>query len=236
VTYYNNGFTATFDLELDSAPDNNGVPGSWSAFSGTVLAGANPQTSTTNTYAILSGYNPWVSVILTAAGSSGTVNGTAYGCRIDNCAALFAASGGLTANVNLIEVGGASIALGQAPAANSIPVVLPSNSSLTGCTSQAETALSGTGYTQIVAGSGTKVIHVCNIAWTSAASNVPVVNTFAVAFGSCSGSPTQILSLPGITGYTDNFFGSLAGAAGAALCASESVSNSDNVTVTYAQY
>jgi hypothetical protein len=61
------------------------------------------------------------------------------------------------------------------------------------------------------------------------------VNTFTVAFGVCASAPTEALNVAGVTGYTDTFGGTLAGAASAAMCAKESVANSDKVTVTYSQ-
>jgi len=206
--YKSTGFTV-IAMELDSAPDSSGSAGSWVAFNGTAQVGSNSMTSTAGAYVILtaatSGYVPWVSINLGTATGTGTVTAGAYGYKGD----VFFSSGG----------GGGG---------GTTPII-------SACTSQASVALSGTGYTQIVAGSGTKEIYVCNIAYSSVASNVPVVNTFSVAFGTCASTPTQELLLGGITGYTDNFFGSLVGTAGGALCASESVSESDIVYVSYLQ-
>jgi hypothetical protein len=227
LAYKSHGFTV-ISIELDSAEDSaSGTPGTWAAFNGTaLLSTTTPMTSLTGSYyigsAAIAGYVPWLSIELTTATGTGSVQAYAYGYRSN---AGSAGGGGGSSNVNIADVGGAAT-----------PALNGGLATWSGCGSKVEQALSSTSYTSIVAGSGTKVIHVCNVAYSSAASNVPVVNTFALAFGTCASSPTQILSLPGITGYVDNFYGSLAGAAGAALCASESVAESDNVTVTYSQY
>ena len=104
------------------------------------------------------------------------------------------------------------------------------------CPSQAQVALSGTGYTQIVAASGSTVIRVCKVFVTSVSGGNPVVNTFNIAFGTCAGSPTQIFTAGGVTGFDEDFGGSLRSAASGALCVKESTANSDLVTVTYVQY
>jgi len=225
VTYYDsNGAALTaLSLELDSAPDNAGAAGTWAPFVGSIVSGVNPNIAVTNAFTTVTGYNKWISLDLSGLTGSGTVQAYAYGCRSLTCAPLVTATGGGGITVDITQVGGVAVPDG------SLPV-------LSGCASQATVPLSGTGYTQIVAGSGTKVIHVCNLVWGSGAANAPVVNTFSLAFGVCAGSPTQALALPGVTGYTDYFGGSLAGAAGAALCASEAVANSDVVTVTYSLF
>jgi hypothetical protein len=104
------------------------------------------------------------------------------------------------------------------------------------CASSAEVALSGTGYTEIVAASGSTVIRVCKVMVTSASSGTPVVNTFTAAFGTCASSPTEIFNLAGITGMDSDFPGALRGASGTAFCMKESTANSDKVTVLYARY
>lgn len=133
VVYSSTGFSA-LSLRLDSASDSSGSAGSWGAFSGSSITltgcgSTNPMTTTTQNCLSINGYNPWVSVNLTAVTGSGKITGYLYGCRIDHCAALFQAAGGggATSNVNLIQVGGASVALGQAAMAASIPVVVASN-------------------------------------------------------------------------------------------------------------
>ena len=101
------------------------------------------------------------------------------------------------------------------------------------CDSQAIVTLSGTGYNSVVSGTASQVIRICNVAVTSASGGVPNVNTFSLAFGTCAGSPTEAVNLAGVTGYTDQFFGSLRGASAAAFCVSEAVANGDKIAVTY---
>lgn len=104
------------------------------------------------------------------------------------------------------------------------------------CGNSVQVALSGTAYTQIVAASGATVIRVCKLFVTSASVGTPNTNTFNVAFGTCAGTPTQILTAAGVTGLDSDFGGALRGAAGAAMCIKEATANSDPVTVTYAQF
>jgi hypothetical protein len=103
------------------------------------------------------------------------------------------------------------------------------------CDTSAEVALSGTAYTQIVAGSGSQVIRVCKLFVTSSSGGAPTVTTFTVGFGSCAGTPTEKLIAAGVTGIDLDFSGALRGAAGDALCVKEGASQSDKVTVTYAR-
>lgn len=86
VTYLNDGF-ATVTLTVQSASDSGGAPGPWAAFVGTVLTGLNPNTSITNAYSILGGYNPWVRVSLSSTGA-GLVRGTLYGYKAGTGGAL----------------------------------------------------------------------------------------------------------------------------------------------------
>ena len=83
--------------------------------------------------------------------------------------------------------------------------------------------------------SNSTVISLCNLAVTSASGGVPNVNTFTLAFGTCGSSPTEIENISGVTGYTDQFFGSLAGTAGQAFCMKEATANSDKVFASFLQ-
>ena len=215
LTYYATGFSGV-SVRLDSADDSSGNPGSWGAFSGTALSAsgcttANPQTATGHGCLMITGANPWVSINVTSVSGSGTITGYAYGCRADHCSALF----GVASSPSGGGGGGGS----------STPL----------CNAQVDVTLSGTGYNTVVAASGSTVIKVCNIVWTSSSGGNPSVNTITVAFGSCGGSPTEAFQLAGVTGYTDSFNATLASAAGGALCVKESVANSDHVSITYTQ-
>lgn len=93
MSYDANGFSP-IQVELQSAPDSSGSPGTWAAFTGTVVDGANPSTSTTNASLRMTGYQPWVRVILLSATGTGTVTGTLYGCRAPGCSQGTAGGGG----------------------------------------------------------------------------------------------------------------------------------------------
>lgn len=122
-SYANTGFSA-ITLAFQSAPNVSGAAGSWSTFAGgSLVSGINPNTNTTGTFTWIVGYNPWVRVALTAATGSGTVDGAVYGFRIPSAGS----SPSATANVNLVDVGGAAIALGQTTMAGSLPVAIASN-------------------------------------------------------------------------------------------------------------
>ena len=98
-------------------------------------------------------------------------------------------------------------------------------------TNSVQVALSGTAYTQIIAGSN--VLRIWKVFVTSVSGGNPSVNTFNIAFGTCASTPTQIFTAGGVTGFDEDFGGALRSGSGQALCIKESVANSDLVTVTY---
>jgi len=230
-------FTAA-TATLQSAPNTAaGVPGSWSTFAGaTALQNTNPVTiaaSPAQGFFSLVGYNPWVRVLFTVTGgpATGVVNGAAFGWRIPS------AGTAQTGSSNVTIVG----PLGQAVMASSIPVVIASNQSAIPvttspfCTLKNEITLSGTGYNTLIPASGSTVISICNIVATSASGGTPNVNTFSLAFGTCGSSPTEAVNVAGVTGYTDQFGGTLKSAGGNAACFSEATANGDKVSVTFSQ-
>jgi len=77
-SYLSNGFTGE-TVTVQSAPDNNGVPGTWVTFVGTATVGANPMTATTYASVQLTGYNPWVRINLNGITGTGTVRGILTG-------------------------------------------------------------------------------------------------------------------------------------------------------------
>lgn len=81
LNYTSQGFTGV-TVTVESASDNGGVPGVWTAFSGTVNIGSNPQTATTQGLVQLSGFNPWIRVTLSGTTGVGTVRGTLYGYKL----------------------------------------------------------------------------------------------------------------------------------------------------------
>ena len=237
VTYYDsdNSALTALSLAFESAPDNAGAAGSWGSFVGTIISGINPNTSNTNAFTTFTGYNKWVSVNLSGLTGTGNVQVYAYGCRSLTCAPLVtAATGG--GNVTIVAP------LGQTTMSASIPVTVASDQSplgeLLSCSSSAEVPLSGTGYTEIVAGTAAQVIHVCKVFVTSAATGTPSVNTFSIARATVStcASPTEMVLAAGVTGIDSDYGGALRSAASQSICVSETVANSDKVTITYAKY
>lgn len=84
VVYFSTGFSA-LSLEVQSAPDNGGAPGTWVAFPGMVAQGVNPNTATDQAASRLLGYFPWNRVRLNSVTGSGSIRGRLYGCRAPGC-------------------------------------------------------------------------------------------------------------------------------------------------------
>jgi hypothetical protein len=128
VTSNNSGFSA-INLVLQSAPNNAGVPGTWVTYAGaTAIAGANPITSTTQTYFTLVGYNPWVRINLSSKTGSGVVSGSALGWRsLEAAGAAGVVVITTPSNVNVADWGGAATSLGQKAMAASVPVTWASD-------------------------------------------------------------------------------------------------------------
>jgi hypothetical protein len=78
--YFNQGFSG-LTVTVQSAQDVAGVPGSWGTFAGSVLAGSNPDTTTTSSTVRLEGYFPWLRVTVSGLTGSGTIRGRLYGYR-----------------------------------------------------------------------------------------------------------------------------------------------------------
>src|SRR5579864_5063582 len=76
ITYFSDGFSA-LSIELDGAPDNNGVAGSWAAIAGTsvcTLTGTNPNTAATSATTVFANcYFPWISINLSSVTGSGSI-------------------------------------------------------------------------------------------------------------------------------------------------------------------
>ena len=83
ITYNTQGVTAS-SFELDQAPDNNGVPGSWSTWTSPAIGTAFPIV-TSAAGAVGQGtafnYQPWVSINLNSATGTGIVYGLVVGWR-----------------------------------------------------------------------------------------------------------------------------------------------------------
>ena len=158
---------------------------------------SNPNTSTTtSTFTQLTGYQPWARVSLNTATGSGIVTGVAFGWRIPSASGSGSGGGG-TSNVAIVSPLGpqtaatsvAAVSQGQAATGSA----LSGNPTLVGgsdgtdvrniatdingdtsslCTnpatySQALFNLSGSGNTQIAAGTSGKQIRVCQISFST---------------------------------------------------------------------
>lgn len=78
LQYTSTGFSAQ-SVQLEWAPDVNGAPGSWVAFTGTeVTQGTNPSTASSATIQ-LSNYHPWIRANVTSVTGTGTINITISG-------------------------------------------------------------------------------------------------------------------------------------------------------------
>ena len=84
---YNITGLSTATITLQSAPNLAGIPGTWATYANQVVTGgtsggANPSTITSGAaYVTLMGYNPWVRVLISSIGGTGSIQGAAYGWR-----------------------------------------------------------------------------------------------------------------------------------------------------------
>lgn len=252
VTYASSGFSGV-SVILQGAANNAGVPGSYgTGFSvqQSIVTGSNPMTNTTGGFLWVVGYSPWVRIAAGTLTGSGVINGAAYGWRIPSSGNSGGGSGGCVGTASTPCIVAGPDAAGAAPTKNPVQIAGSDGTDLRlpfydaqgiarqflGCPNSAEVALSGTGYTQIIAASGSTVIYVCKVFVTGSSAGSPVVTTFTLAQGACGGAPTELENAAGVTGLDQDFGGALRSAAGAAFCVKESVANSDKVTVTYAQF
>jgi len=210
---YNASGASALSLLVESAPDNNGTPGAWVSFAGTVNTGINPNVDTDQEYTLMTGYYPWVRVTLSGLmGGSARVRGTLKGL-------VAAASPGGGVVPQPLEVQGCGPA-GNTPECmpvliagidNLARVVLPlhnqvgaaTNSLDTGttdetqyetdftCNLQAAIALTASGLTQIIALTSQSDIRVCHVSMSGdAAVNVK----FSTGTGTNCGTGTADLT------------------------------------------
>lgn len=209
------GFSSV-TVALQSAPDNNGVAGTWVAYAGSTIISptphnANPIVTGTQDFVWLVGYNPWVRVIVTSVTGSGSINGGAFGWNNPN------ASSSSTASSNVTIVG----PLGQAVMAASIPVVIASNQSAVtvggaaaagatpsgnpfaqaqidgsgnliipeNCTKKAIFNNPSSGTTQLVAVSGSTTIRVCSFSFSG--DTITTVKLVTGTGASCTSSADE---------------------------------------------
>jgi hypothetical protein len=237
--YVSSGF-ATLDIRLESAPNNNGVPGAYAtgfAVQPNIITGCNPCTNTTGGFLWTVGSNAWVQVHLFAKTGSGVINGAAYGWKIPNASANGTAAP--SANVNVNQWGGAATTLGQKVMASSVPVTLASDQSpiqtATICDQQALFNLSVSGNTRIVTGTPAKSVRVCHISFsTGDAENVKLVEGTGAT---CAGAPADVTGLyTSITAMVLQPLGSLVVGSGLDLCLNQTGTQALGGLITYAVF
>jgi len=133
LEYTSQGFTA-LSIQLESAPDANGSPGTWVPFGGSVSV-SNPLTNPAQGNSGFSGFFPWVRVNLISVTGTGTVTGLVFGKKPPTAVPSIQAggSGGLCQN-------------GPQPTAIAPPL-----------------GVFASGLTQIIAAVPGKAITVCNL-------------------------------------------------------------------------
>lgn len=98
IVYNSTGFSA-LSIIVESAPDNNGVPGSFVAFTSAGVTnptqGVNPNTDTGGASSAFNGSPAWVRVRVTAVTGTGKIVGMLKGCPQPGCATLAAGGGGI---------------------------------------------------------------------------------------------------------------------------------------------
>ena len=110
VSYANTGFSA-LSLVFQSAPNVSGVAGTWVTFANqNLLAGVNPNTNTTGAFTWLTGYGPWVRMILASATGTGEIDGAAYGYRIPSAGTVSGSTTPVTGTVTANQGTGGSSA------------------------------------------------------------------------------------------------------------------------------
>lgn len=244
VVYYVTGVSA-LSLEIDEAPDNAGIPGTWATFANTncspgavaapcIVAGINPNTAITSASTTVTGYFKWVSVNLTGLTGTGHVNAFMYGCRSITCASLvLQAASGSTGSVSI------SGPLGAHALTGSVAVSLPSDQIANPmCGSLATANLSGSGLTQVIAASGSTTVRICHLSLSTVASEDIKVSQGTGSNCATPGTPADLTGLyKSVTALAFDFgpFSPLTGSASQAICISQSIAQATGVTIIYDQ-
>lgn len=126
-TYVNTGFSA-LSIQVETAPDNNGVPGSWTAFTGAtvVTEGSNPSTNTNTAMIAIHSSAAFVRVNLVSKSGSGSISYQLYGANstLPSTAANGATGAtGVTGATGATGATGTTGATGATGAANGITQV-----------------------------------------------------------------------------------------------------------------
>lgn len=225
LSYSATSGTPTISIQIQSAPNNNNLPGSFTTITGATST-ATPFGSIRVTNAVVPGYFPFVQVHLTTL-SAGTLTATLIGWR-DNAASISGGGGGGggsgcpgTVGTPCVVVGPTSV--GSAPASAPVQIsdvdsagniVLPIFPTL----SKAISLSSVTGENQIIAASGSTVIRITNIAI-----GMTGASTVSITAGTGTNCGTSTVTLWGpypsnTTAFTEDWNGVLVAPAGDAVC------------------
>ncbi len=237
---------ASASLTFQGAPDNAGTPGSWGNYQtvsgGSVVTGANPSTTSTNTLINIAGFAPWVRVLNSGSvpitfvafgykGNAGTTSGGGGGGGGSGCVG--------TSGTPCIVAGPAAV--GASP--SGAPVYV---SGLDGagniispifCTLSSVISISSSGNNQIIAASGGKKIRICNISLTpsSGSQNIQITTGTGSNCGTGTANLTGLYS--GVVALALDFGTSpLVGPTSAALCVNLSGATSTGGLIQYAQF
>jgi hypothetical protein len=212
VTIQFRGFSGA-SVELDSAPDNNGAPGAFAPFGGTIISGANPTTVFVQNAATatMTNFFPWLRLNVTSLTGSGSISVIAAGFRPIGFPLL--KSGGSASNIT--QIGGLAVSA---------------------CNAQALVNFAASGNTQIVAVSGSNRIVICHY---DVAFGSPL--DFKLTFGTganCAVGTTDLTGLKKniVTDAQDyGPFSPLVVPASNALCGNPSANTAGGLTVIFAQ-
>jgi hypothetical protein len=174
MSYESTGFSA-LSLVVETAPNNGGVPGSWTTF--TAASGSNPNTTTTSASSTFAGFFPFIRITLSSSTGTGTIKGTLYGYKNG--------SGGGSGGG-----GGSSTITNFTTCNNGSNTLVRSAFTFT-----------ASGNTQIVAASGSTTVTVCGIyATTDAATFLKLTQGTGA---NCGTGTTDLTSYPTGTSYNE---------------------------------
>jgi hypothetical protein len=180
LMYFANSATS-LSIELDQAPDNNGVAGTWVIWptADLGLQSVMPLTALTADNASAFEFSPWVSVNLTTFTGGGNITYFAFGYR-----PKFGADAGGIAGVS---------------APPNIPGTTDPCQSELALKQSVAINISAAGSSALVAASGTKAIYVCAFAFTQEQSATSA-DTLAFGFSTVGACASGITSLTGTFG------------------------------------
>lgn len=232
----------TISIQIQEAPNNNGVPGSFTTITGATLT-ATPFGSIRVTTAATPGYFPFLQVHITTL-SAGTVTAVLNGWR-DNAASISGGGGGGgsgcpgTDMTPCVVIG--PTAIGSPPTNPPVQIadVDGAGNIITPSYATIGTPISlslVTGENQIIAASGSTVIRITNISV-----GMTTAGTVSITAGTGANCGTSTVTLWGpypsnTTGFAQDFAGILLAPAGDAVCLDFGATVTAGGGVLYSQY